>query len=163
MCLLFSLQNFSQQNEIKKDSIITIPEGTVIETELIKNINGRDLKIGDVIEFMLSKPIIMNNIELVPYGQKILGTVTDAKGSRMLGKKGKLEFTIDYLYLNDGNVIKLSSTQKKNLEGSGIAVAATSVILTPFALLIHGKNAKFKKGDKFNCFIKEDYKIKVSI
>ena len=156
--LLFAIL-FLVTGTISAQQTAIIPEGTLIEAELTKDINGRDLNVGDIIEFKLFESIYVNDKKVIPFGQKIIGTVTEAKGSRMLGKKGKLEFTIDYMYLDDGTVIKLSGAQKSNLQGSGVAVAATSVVLTPFALLINGRNAKYEKGKLFKCFIAQNLEV----
>lgn len=148
-------------NNDKKEIItnVTVPEGTLIKASLTKDINGSDLKMGDKIDFVLKEDILIDGKIAIPMFSKILGTVTDSKGSRILGKKGKLAFTIDYLYCNK-NIIKLQSQFSKNLKGSGVVVAGTAVLLTPFALFIKGKNAKFSKGETFDCYVSEDSLIK---
>lgn len=107
-------------NNSKKEIVsnVTIPSGTIIKASLINDINGKDLSIGDKLDFILAADILIDGKIAIPAYSKIIGTVTDAKGSRMLGKKGKLAFTIDYLYYKN-NVIKLQSQFDKNLKGSG--------------------------------------------
>ena len=148
LIILFSFQIYAQEK-------VTLPEGTLVKAVLLKDINGRDLNPGDKLEFMLNNTIVVDNKYIADTGAKIIGTVTDAKGSRMLGKKGKLEFTIDYLYLTNGEVVKLTSQNKKNLQGSGVGVVASAVLLTPFTLLLHGKNAKYKSGTEFSTYVAE--------
>lgn len=89
-------------------------------------------------------------------GAKITGTITEAERSKALGKKGKLAFSIDYMYLPNGKVVKLRSQIAKNLKGSGAAVAAGAVLLSPVALLFNGKNAKYEKGTVFNAYVDKD-------
>lgn len=153
--LFVGLQNYSQTK-------ITIDEGTLVKANLIKDINGRDLNAGDKLEFKLENDVIKNDTIIVKSGAVISGTVTDAKGSRMLGKKGKLAFTIDYLYLPNNQVLKLTSQNTKNIQGSGVAVAGASLILTPFALFIHGKNAKYKSGTLFDCYVSEKKEVLIN-
>jgi len=138
---------------------VTIPAGTLIKAMLTKNINGQDLAIGDKLDFVLAQDIIIDEKIAIPSFSKITGTVTDAKGSRMLGKKGKLAFTIDFLYYKS-NVVKLQSQFAKNIQGSGVVVAGASILLTPFALFINGKNAKYEKGTTFDCYVSEDTFLK---
>lgn len=158
---LVKVLNFNKEPENKKpaNEKVTLNEGLIIKAALVKNINGSNLSIGDKIDFELDQDIVINNYIVVRKGAKILGTVTDAKGSRMLGKKGKLAFTIDFMYLPDGKVLKLRSQVTKQLQGSGVVVAGASVLLTPFALFINGKNAKYQRGDIFDTYLDETIEL----
>lgn len=136
---------------------ITISKGTEIKVSLNEDISGKEVSTGQKIYFTLSDDLIQGNDIVLAKGLKVMGTVTEAAKSKGLGKKGKLSFDIEYLYLNNGKVVKLSSQIKKNINGSGAVVVTTAVLLSPFALFIHGKNAKYKKGEVFSVFIDEDY------
>lgn len=134
-----------------------LPEGTIIKVVIMNDINGKDVNVGQNIDFELQDDIIINNTTLVKKGAKIIGQVTEAAASKALGKKGKLAFSIDYLYLPDSRIIKLRSQVEKNLKGSGGAVAAGALIVSPLALVFNGKNAKYAKGEIFNAYIDKDY------
>ena len=157
--LLFSSSVFSQDApktvEVETKKEIYLDEGLVIKFSIDNDISGKDVNIGDKINFTTTEDIIQGNTVVLKKGLKVLGTIKEAAKSKGLGKKGKLEFSIDYLYLNDGKVVKLQNDVKKNLNGSGVAVVATSIILSPLALFIKGKNAKFKKGDLFEAYVSE--------
>lgn len=140
------------QETTVKDSIF-LEEGTIIKISLDKDINGKELNAGDKIDFTTTEDIIRNDYVILKKGLKVVGTVTEAAKSKGLGKKGKLSFSIDYLYLDNGKVVKLRNEVTKNLNGSGGVVAATSVLLTPLALFIKGKNAKYEKGTVFEAFV----------
>jgi hypothetical protein len=107
----------------------------------------------------LAEPIIINDKIVVAKGAKITGTVTEAEKAKALGKKGKLSFSIDYLYLSNGQVIKLRSSVKKNINGSGAAVAAGAILLSPVALLFNGKQAKYSEGEVFTAYVDKDYTL----
>lgn len=155
--------NFAQSQtttevvEAVKPKAITLSKGTEIKVSLNEDISGKEVSTGQKIYFTLSDDLIQGNDIVLSKGLKVMGTVTEAAKSKGLGKKGKLSFDIEYLYLNNGKVIKLSSQIKKNINGSGAVVVTTAVLLSPFALFIHGKNAKYKKGEVFSVFIDEDY------
>ncbi len=118
------------------------------------------MQVGNQIEFSLAQPIVVGDQVVVSPGAKILGTVTEARSSGVLGRKGKLAFDIEYLYLNNGQVVKLSGQNAKNLKGSGVAVAATAVVLTPLGLLIPGKGAKFEAGTVFDAYVAKDTELR---
>jgi hypothetical protein len=154
---LFSLPifGFSQKSDssFSTSQKKTLDEGTLVKAALKYDIRGGDLKVGDQLEFELAQPLMSNNDVVVQTGAKILGTVTEARGNGVLGRKGKLAFSIDYLYLSNGQVIKLRGQSVKNINGSGAVVAATAVLVTPLGLLIPGKSAKFKAGTQFDAYI----------
>jgi hypothetical protein len=133
----------------------TIEEGTIIKFAIDYDVSGKTLNPGDKINFTTTEDLIQGNYVVFHKGLKVVGTVTEAEKSKALGKKGKLSFSIDYLYLNNGKVIKLRNDVSKNLKGSGGAVAAGAIVLAPFVLLFNGKNAKFKKGDLFEAYVDE--------
>lgn len=152
--LFVSFVSFGQETQR-----FTLQEGTVVKLSLDKDINGKYLNAGDKIEFTLNEDIIQGNYVVLKKGLKAIGTVKEAAKSKGLGKKGKLTFSIDYLYLADGKVIKLRNEVTKNLNGSGGVVAASAVLLTPLALFIKGKNAKYPKGTVFDAYIDENTEI----
>lgn len=135
---------------------IVLTEGTIIKAELAQDISGKTASVGETIDFHLGEDFIINNKVAIQKGAKITGTITEAERSKALGKKGKLAFSIDYMYLPNGKVVKLRSQIAKNLKGSGAAVAAGAVLLSPVALLFNGKNAKYEKGTVFNAYVDKD-------
>lgn len=136
-----------------------LQEGTMIKAALTKDISGKEVSIGQSIEFELNENVIFNDKIQIHKGAKITGSVTEAQRSKALGKKGKLAFSIDYLYLPNGKVIKLRSQVEKNLKGSGAAVAAGAILLSPLALLFNGKNAKYEKGEVFTAYVDKETKL----
>lgn len=149
---LFPLFAFAESDTAK----IVVPEGTEIACRLLTELKGNEATIGQNVAFELDKDIIINDAVAIPKGAKINGTVIDAAGSKALGKKGKLDFTIDYLYLNSGKVAKLRSSVKANTHGNGGWVAAGAILVTPLALFIKGKQAKFAPGTIFKAYIDHD-------
>ncbi|MDP1762656.1 MAG: hypothetical protein Q8L07_02135 [Sediminibacterium sp.] len=138
---------------------VILQEGTIIKAALMNDVSGKEVGVGQTIDFELSENVMLNEKVVIPKGAKITGSVTEAQRSKALGKKGKLAFSIDYLYLTNGKVIKLRSQVEKNLKGSGAAVAAGAILLSPFALLLNGKNAKYEKGAVFTAYVDRETKL----
>jgi len=133
--------------------IIELQEGTVIKVTLNQDLNGKDLEVGQKINFLTSENLIVGDRVVVKEGLKVTGTVTMASSSGMMAKRGKLAFSIDYLYLGNGKVVKLTSSIKKDVKSSTGVVVATAVFLSPLALFIGGKNAKYEKGTIFDAYV----------
>ena len=162
IALLSSITTFSQETVTTteltiKSTAIVLPEGTIVKITLNEDLNGKKLDVGQKINFTTSDDIIMNNRVVIPTGQKVTGTVTEAAASGMLAKRGKLSFSIDRLYLSDGRIINLTNDVKKQVKSSTGVVVATAVLLSPLALFIGGKNAKYEKGTSFEAYLKEDF------
>jgi predicted RecA/RadA family phage recombinase len=162
--LLAGLYGFAQSKDASVSAPITLSslkpklsEGTVIKVALSEDLNGKNLSKGQKINFTTSGDIIVGDRVVVKEGLKVTGTITEAAKSGMLAKRGKLAFSIDYLYLPDGKVVKLTSDVSKAVKSSTGVVVATAVLLSPLALFIGGKNAKYKEGEVFEAYVKEDY------
>lgn len=149
-------QNAQINTQISTPASITIPEGTLIKVSINNAISGKEVEKGQKIDFTTTEDIIQGNLVVLKKGLKVVGTVTEAAKSKGLGKKGKLSFTIDYLYLENGKIVKLKSDVTKNLNGSGAIVATTAILISPLALFVHGKNAKYEKDEVFNAYIAEN-------
>lgn len=163
--LLASITGFAQQTANVNvsanvlSSAVTLNEGSILKVALNDDISGKEVSVGQKINFSLSEDIIQGNTIVLRKGLKVVGTVTEAAKSKGLGKKGKLSFSIDYLYLENGKVVKLRSDITKKLNGSGALVATTAVLLTPLALFVKGKNAKYEKGEVFEAYVDENTTI----
>lgn len=144
------------QDSTKKN---LLSEGTLVSLQLLKEINSSSANIGDILEFETTEPIIVGDRVIVPKGTKASGRVTEVEPRKIGGRAGKLNFTINYVNLLSGKVIKLNSEQKgvgKNKTGTAIAEA---VLLSPLFLLKKGKTIKFEKGQLFKAFVEKDSEI----
>jgi hypothetical protein len=135
---------------------VVIYEGTIISLQLLTDINCNTSSAGDIIEFETNEPVIQGDRVIIPKGTKASGIVTLAEPRKIVGRPGKLNFTINYLNLANGKVIKLINEQKATGKNkTGVAVAE-AILLTPLFLLKKGKGVQFDKGQVFKAFIEKD-------
>ena len=144
------------QNSTTEVQKAKLYQGTMIKCALNNTLKGGSTEVGKQVDLTLAEPIIIGDKVIVQKGAKILGSITDARSSGILGRKGKLAFSIDYLYMPNGQVIQLTSQNEKRLNGSGAAVVVTAVLVAPVALFIVGKGAKYESGTVFDAFIAKD-------
>lgn len=64
-----------------------LQEGTIIKAALTQNISGKEVSVGQTVDFELSENVILNDKVVIPKGAKITGSVTEAQRSRALEKK----------------------------------------------------------------------------
>ena len=107
----------------------TLPEGTIVTVQLMQDINSGTSNVGDVLLFETSEPITVGDKVLLPTAAKVTGKVTEAAPRKGLGKAGKLNFSIDYLYLSNGKVVKLTTELKANGKDKVGAAVAEAVFI----------------------------------
>jgi hypothetical protein len=148
LTLLFLLPLFCQsQTKI-------LPAGTTVTVVLLQDISSKNSKVGDVINFETADEVIVNDFVMIHKGVKVIGRITESIKAKGKSTAGTLNFTIEKLYLENGNAIKLTTELKnKAVDNSKPAVI---VVLNPFLLLKKGKNVSFEKGHIFTVYVDAD-------
>jgi len=151
LCISFSL---------KAQNAITLQEGTVVRVELLETLDSRLAKVGDLVNLRVDEDVEVDGILVIKRGTEVTGRVTISQASKMVGKKGMLDFTIDYTKSITGKNIRLNTTTNggggKSLTGGVIAAAA---IVSPLFLLAKGKNVTVEKGRVFSAYVGQDYEL----
>lgn len=140
---------------------ITIQEGTVIRVRLIETLDSRTANTGDMVTLEMADPLLVDGVMVIEPGAKVTGKVLDAVKNKSLGRKGKLDFTIDFVKAKDGQNIPLSSNVKEGGKDAVVGVVAAAALINPLALFIKGKAATINKGTEFNCYVSRNVEVKV--
>lgn len=149
------------------DGVVNVPDGTEVEIQLTNNASGEELKVGDIVDFVVVGPIQVNGVTIFEKGAGGRARITTAKRAGHWGKAGKLEWAMQDLMAADGNRIPARFTQRHigDSKGGTVAVAAvaTTVFLGPLGLLWglkKGKPAIIPAGNRYSVFVHGDVKIK---
>lgn len=152
---------------VPADGVVNVPDGTEIEIQLQNNASGEELKVGDVVDFTVLRPVQLNGLTIFEKEAGARARITTAKRAGHWGKAGKLEWAMQDIMAVDGNRIPARFTQRKvgDSKGGTVAVAAvaTTVFLGPLGLLWglkKGKPAIIPAGNRYSVFISGDTKIK---
>ena len=103
---------------------------------------------------------------VIARGSTAIGTVTEAQAKRRMARGGKLDITIDYVRLVNGEKAALRGV--KETSGGGHtgamtgAIVATSLVVwpaAPFFLFMHGKDTTIPKGTEITAYINGEIKI----
>jgi hypothetical protein len=145
---------------------LVLQDGTPVKLRLNRNLSSADAKVGEQIDFEVLEEIRVGDLIVIPKGGIALGSVTDAKGKGRMGKGGKLDVTIDYVRLADGEKTALRAVRETKGGGSTGAmtagiVAASLVVwpAAPFFLFMHGKDITIPKGTEITAYVNGDFKI----
>lgn len=139
---------------------VTVYEGTLIKVENTMLLDSGKEKAGNTVEFILSEPITSGDKVVIPKGARVVGTITEASPSKMAGRKGKLNFSIDYLYLPEsGKPVKLRAQQGGDGKSRSNAVIAAALVVNPLFLAVKGKNIVVQPGTPFDVYIDETFEL----
>ena len=146
---------------------IKVPDGTEIEVQLKSNASGEELKVGDIVDFTVLRPVVVNGATIFDKDASARARVTMAKKAGHWGHAGKLEWAMQDVQAVDGNRVPARFTKRSigDSKGNTVAVAAvaTTVLLGPLGLLWglkKGKPAIIPAGNRYTAFVSGDTTVK---
>lgn len=160
MLFLFVAPSAFSQVQPVASSKMLLEDGTPVKLRLTRNLSSADSRTGEQVDFEVLEEIKVAELTVVPKGGIALGTVTEAAPKRRMGRGGKLNVTIDYVRLVDGEKAALRAVRE--LKGGGstgamtAGIVATSLIVwpaAPFFLFMHGKDITVPKGTEITAYI----------
>jgi hypothetical protein len=146
---------------------VKVSDGTEIEIILKNNASGQELKVGDIVDFSVVRPVVVDGVTIFDKDAPARARITTAKKAGHWGHAGKLEWAMQDVQAVDGNRVIARFTQRAvgDSKGGTVAVAAvaTTVLLGPLGLLWglkKGKPAIIPAGNRYNVFVSGDTTIK---
>jgi hypothetical protein len=141
-----------------------IPQGTLIEAELITGVNSQDNGVNDIAYFKLRQNVIINGVVVLPAGTVGNATVTAAKPAKFLGRKGGIELKITSIQALNGAVVPLSLDLKKSADTPDHYIPYLLLglydlgykKLSMYAAAIHGEDQEIPAGTKFQVVVDAD-------
>ncbi|MHB1459574.1 MAG: hypothetical protein ACYC0V_21905 [Armatimonadota bacterium] len=140
---------------------LKIAEGTPIKLELTRSLTSGKVKTGEAVTYRTREDIIINGEVVIAKGAKGLGKVTVSKRRGMLGKKGKLEFTVESVTAINGVPVPLRTSIENSGKSNSGAVIASALLLTVFAVFISGRDITIKEGTEIVAYVDTDTLIDV--
>ena len=131
---------------------VKVLDGTRINVELAEELSSNRSKVGQVVLFRVRENVIIDNKLVVRANARATGQVIAAKGAGGLGRRGKLDFTLEKVEAVDGTMIPLRSTQTSSGKSGKGAMIAVTLLLSPLGLFMKGKNVKHPVGTPFQAF-----------
>lgn len=145
--------------QISEGKEFKLRSGSLIPLEATKNVRASKVKVGDAVEFMVSRDVMVGDEVAIPRGTLVEGKVTLAKKSSSFGTKGKLGININNMIFN-GQYIPLTHSTV-SIEGQNRT--ALSVILFLFvtipAAFIPGSRAEMPAGYEVNALTAQSVTI----
>ncbi|HEY3037289.1 MAG TPA: hypothetical protein VGJ66_01060 [Pyrinomonadaceae bacterium] len=146
---------------------VKVPDGTEIEIQLKNTASGEELKVGDIVDFSVVRPVVVNGVTIIDKDAPVRARITTAKKAGHWGHAGKLEWAMQDVQAVDGSRVPARFTKRSigDSKGGTVAVAAvaTTVLLGPFGLLWglkKGKPAIIPAGNRYSAFVSGDTAVK---
>lgn len=132
---------------------VTIPDATLVRLSLQDSLSSATNKANDPVHFLVTTDVKVGHAVVIPKGSVASGHVVEVKPKSILGRSGKLDFTVDHVKAPDGTDVRLRATSTRTAETSG------SLLAVPFNLILGGKDVNISKGTQFNSYVDGDQEI----
>jgi len=135
-------------------------DGTPVKIRLNRELSSATARVGETADFEVIEDIKVNEVIVIKKGAVALGTVTEAKPKRRLGRAGKLNVNIDYVRTTADERVPLRGVQ--DVQGAGSkgkmtgAIVATSIVFfpaAPFFLFWKGKDIVIPQGHEVTVYV----------
>jgi hypothetical protein len=145
---------------------LTLHDATPVRLRLTRNLSSADAKTGDTIDFEVLDDVKVDDVLVIARGATAIATVTEAQAKRRMARGGKLDISIDYVRLVNGDKVALKAV--KDTSGGGHtgamtgAIVATSLVVwpaAPFFLFMHGKDSTIPKDTEITAYVNGEIKL----
>jgi hypothetical protein len=148
-----------------EESLI-LHDATPIRLRLSRNLSSADAKTGETVDFEVLDDLKVDDILIVPKGGTSIATVTQAQSKRRMARGGKLDVSINYVRLANGDKVALRAVKESKGGGHvGVmtgAMVATGILFFPAAplfLFMHGKDTTIPKGTEITAYVNGEIKL----
>lgn len=145
---------------------LVLHDATPVRLRLSRNLSSADAKTGDTIDFEVLEDIAVDGVVLVQRGGVAIGTVTQAEHKKRMARGGKLDVTIDYVRLFNGDKVALRGVKETSggghTGGMTAGIVVTSLLVwpaAPFFLFMHGKDITIPKGTEITAYVNGEIKL----
>jgi hypothetical protein len=128
---------------------------TTVKLVLVDRLHSGSSREGDRINFRVDEDITdANGQVLVRKGTAAYGTITKSRRSKGFGRRGLLDFSVDYTTAVDGQRVPLRCNGgKAGKSGSKGALATTMFISAVGGFFIKGSNVSLEPGQTLMAFV----------
>jgi hypothetical protein len=158
--LAFEGNGFDPQSPLSP--VVIVPDGTPVRLSLEDALNSSTSQTGESIHFRVLEDVRVGNFVVIASGSPAVGHIVNDEHKKMLGRGGKLEFTIDYIKPNNGNQVRVRANAKKEGKDSTGKVIAFTVLISPLFLMLHGKDVVVPRDTTVTAYVDGEQDISMA-
>jgi PEGA domain len=129
-----------------------LAEGTVVKLRTTSPLSSSDARVGQSVEFEVTEEVRVGNIIVIPKDSAAFATVTAAQSKHSSAKTGKLEVSIDYVRLANGDKAVLRAGATASAHNAPTATETPSkIVFNPVST--SGKDVTIARGTEVSAQI----------
>ena len=157
--LIQSASSSPAKAEAPSGNEVILADGTEVILRLLKSVSSATAKVEERVDFETAKDVMADGVVVIEEGAPAWGKVIQAKPKKSFGRKGKLDFTIDYVKSIDGQNLNLRNTREIKGDDSYGKAGMVTLLAGPLGFLVKGKNVEIDAGAEFTIFVDGDRTI----
>jgi len=142
---------------------IVLAMGTPVKLELDRTVKSNGSRSGDPVRFHTSEAVYStdgSNKLFIDKDATAMGHIIVAKRRGFIGRRGDLQFQIDYVMNVQGKRVYLNATcQGGRAVDRGAIAVTTYILLGAGGLLVQGGDKKYSEGTQFTVYVDQDAKL----
>ncbi|MBR2214824.1 MAG: hypothetical protein IJ849_03575 [Selenomonadaceae bacterium] len=132
-----------------------VPANTLIKIALVTPINAKNLKVGDVIKYKVTRDVMIDGVLVFAKGEPGEGKVTKVSQARNFGRNAEVNVEFERTKSIDGTEVSTfvgeeAKTEMKNMAYAAGASLAGMALLGPIGIIggafVNGKNVDLPEG-----------------
>jgi hypothetical protein len=144
----------AQPLPVQQQQTNMLPSNSDVWLSLDVELNSKKARVGDTINFKVSRDVMVGQYVVIPRGTPGVGRVTWRTGKGAFGKSAKMEFDIDSVML-PSRTIPVSGHYRIEGNGNTGATVATAVAVGVFSAFVTGHSAVAAQGSEWKAATKE--------
>ena len=138
-----------------KPDVLVLKEGTEIKLKFAQNVSSRVARPGQMIEFVVAEPVVVDGVTLIKQGARSIGYVADTVSAGGIGKGGAMEIRMEAVRTR-GKMVKLTGSDSlAEKRATGKVVGMTIMFGLSGFLWARGHEAKIPEGTPVTAYVAE--------
>jgi len=141
--------------ESQKPPVLVLKEGTEIKLKFAQNVTSRVTRPGQMIEFVVAEPVVVDGVLLIKQGARSIGYVANTESASGTGKGGTMEIRMEAVRTR-GNMVKLTGADSRTEKrATGRVVGMTILFGLSGFLSARGREVKIPEGTPMTAYVAE--------
>jgi hypothetical protein len=131
-------------------------EGTEIKLKFAQNVTSRVTRPGQMIEFVVAEPVVVDGVTLIKQGARSIGYVANTESAGGNGKGGTMEIRMEAVRTR-GRMVKVTGADSRSEKrATGKVVGMTVLFGLSGYLSARGHEVKIPEGTPMTAYVAED-------
>lgn len=141
--------------ESQKPPVLVLKEGTEIKLKFAQNVTSRVTRPGQMIEFVVAEPVVVDGVLLIKQGARSIGYVANTESAAGNGKGGTMEIRMEAVRTR-GTMVKVTGVDSRaEKRATGKVVGMTVVFGLGGFLSARGHEVKIPEGTPMTAYVAE--------